>query len=102
MDINASTIACTTQARKKFAKGEDCDCNECMKNYKTITRRWKTQKKLQIWFSAMSDDERVQWYKKEKVKSSKLTIAEKRAERLKLKVSTRTIQRRAKKNSNRI
>ncbi len=100
--ITKATLAATTQARKRFAAGQDCDCNECTKNYKGITRRWRTNKKLQVWFAGLTEDERVDWYRKEKVKSSQLSAVEKRVEKLKLKVLTRSTQKRSKKNAERL
>ncbi len=100
--ITQETLAATTQARKKYSLGLDSECSECVKNYKSLTRRWKTSKKLQIWFASLCDEQKVDWYLKQKEKSSKLTTAEKRAERMKLRVTTRTEFKRGKKNSNRM
>jgi hypothetical protein len=94
--ITPSTVGNTTQAKKKFAAGQDCDCLECVKNYKSLTRRWKLQKRLQIWFTSLSEDEKTAWYKKQKEKSEKLTSAEKRAERLRLNITTKTSKRKGK------
>ena len=79
--VTEQTVALTTQAKKRFHAGADCDCTECNKNYKSLSRRWKNKRKLQVWFNGVESEERVAWYVSQKRVSEKLTQAEKRAQK---------------------
>lgn len=86
-EIDSSTVAATTQAKRRYHQGLDADCQECMKNYKSLTRRWKGNKKLHQWWLNLSEEDKTTWFVKEKRLSSELSAAQKRANQRKLSVS---------------
>jgi len=85
--LTDETIAKTTQDKKKFAMGLPCDCNDCNGHYKDLTRRWKTNRSLQVWFNGMEENERKDWFKGKKAITSKLSLAQKRAQNKRLKAT---------------
>jgi hypothetical protein len=83
-ELTEASLAKTTSARKRWSSGVAAECDECMKNYKCLTRKWKSNSQLKTWFGNKTDEDRSNWYREQKAVSQVLTAAQRKSEKRKI------------------